>query len=165
MQSLDEYDKVAGEGFLIRPMRSEDLADVLLIEQHSYSHPWNKGAFRDCDRVPYERWVLEWQEKTGGYAIILPQVDELHLLNLCVAPGLRGRGLARTLLRHVIARAQSLACTQVILEVRNSNKVARRLYESEGFARVGVRKGYYPDLKGREDAHVMALATGYSPGS
>lgn len=165
MQSLNDYERVAGEGCLIRPMRPEDLSEVLLIEQRSYSHPWTKGAFRDCDRTPYERWLLEWQEKAGGYAIILPQVDDLHLLNLCITPGLRGRGLARTLLRHVMARARALACTQVVLEVRSSNEVARGLYESEGFVRVGLRKGYYPDVNGREDALVMALATGFKPGS
>ena len=43
----------------------------------------------------------------------------------------------------------------VLLEVRRSNKNARLLYESLGFATLGVRKGYYPQHEGREDALVL----------
>ena len=43
------------------------------------------------------------------------------------------------------------------LEVRPSNHVARRLYDSLGFIQVGVRKNYYPAEQGREDAVLMCL--------
>jgi ribosomal-protein-alanine N-acetyltransferase len=44
----------------------------------------------------------------------------------------------------------------MLLEVRPSNDRARRLYESCGFATVGVRKRYYPSFnETREDALVM----------
>ncbi len=157
MQPLDEYRRVARNDGTVRPMRPEDLAQVLMIEQSSYSHPWTAGVFRDCERAPYERWLLECASGPGGYAIILPQVDELHLLNLCVSPLLRGRGIGRRLLRHVIARAGALGCERILLEVRESNAPARRLYESEGFVQVGLRRGYYPGAGGREDACVMVL--------
>jgi ribosomal-protein-alanine N-acetyltransferase len=45
---------------------------------------------------------------------------------------------------------------QIFLEVRQSNLVAQRLYESNGFNRLGVRHGYYPDRGGREDAIIYA---------
>jgi len=157
MQPLDQYRRIAQCDGLIRPMGPQDLEQVLLIEQSSYSHPWTVGVFRDCDRAPYERWLLECESGPGGYAIILPQVDELHLLNLCVSPALRGRGIGRRLLRYVIVRARALGCERVLLEVRESNEPAFRLYESEGFVEVGRRKGYYPGAGGREDARVMAL--------
>ena len=45
----------------------------------------------------------------------------------------------------------------LFLEVRPSNVVAARLYESMGFNEVGVRKDYYPAPIGHEDARVLAL--------
>ena len=54
-----------------------------------------------------------------------------------------------------ISRAEGL--DGVLLEVRPSNAVARRLYASEGFREVHVRRGYYPSAEGREDAILMAL--------
>lgn len=158
MQPLDRYQQVARPGCLIRAMGSPDMAQVMAIEQRSYSHPWNAGVFADCDRPPYERWLLVQSEnEASGYAVILPQVDELHLLNLCIAPSQRNKGYARLLLRYVIARAAALGCQRVILEVRQSNTAAQSLYYSEGFIEIGRRKGYYPGEGTREDACVMAL--------
>ena len=45
----------------------------------------------------------------------------------------------------------------VFLEVRPSNTVAIQLYESMGFERIGLRKGYYQAVGGREDALVYKL--------
>jgi ribosomal-protein-alanine N-acetyltransferase len=42
---------------------------------------------------------------------------------------------------------------EVFLEVRADNEPAHRLYESEGFTVVGLRRGYYP-VSGA-DAHIM----------
>jgi ribosomal-protein-alanine N-acetyltransferase len=46
---------------------------------------------------------------------------------------------------------------RVLLEVRESNQVAHKLYQSGGFREVGQRRGYYPSGQGREDAKVMLL--------
>jgi ribosomal-protein-alanine N-acetyltransferase len=45
----------------------------------------------------------------------------------------------------------------LFLEVRPTNEVGRRLYTGYGFNQVGVRRGYYPARRGREDALVLAL--------
>ena len=46
--------------------------------------------------------------------------------------------------------------TRCHLEVRQSNAVARRLYEGNGFKLDGIRKSYYPTEGGREDALLMS---------
>lgn len=56
------------------------------------------------------------------------------------------------------ARARAEGMVQVLLEVRESNDAAYRLYRQEGFREIGRRKGYYPAASGREDARVMALS-------
>jgi ribosomal-protein-alanine N-acetyltransferase len=48
----------------------------------------------------------------------------------------------------------------VFLEVRPSNPAAIRLYQSHGFAQIGVRRGYYQALDGREDAVVLRKVLG-----
>ncbi len=46
----------------------------------------------------------------------------------------------------------------IFLEVRPSNRAAILLYEKRGVNEIGVRKGYYPAVKGqREDAVILAL--------
>ena len=38
-----------------------------------------------------------------------------------------------------------------------SNVAARGLYQRMGFSQIGMRRGYYPAIGGREDALVMEL--------
>ena len=51
-----------------------------------------------------------------------------------------------------------LGAGEAFLEVRPSNTAAIRLYLSMGFAQVGVRRGYYQAVGGREDAAVLRLS-------
>ena len=71
-------------------------------------------------------------------------------------PELQGRGLSRQLLDHLLELAISLQAQTVFLEVRLSNQRALRLYASVGFCEVGLRRGYYPASKGREDGWGLA---------
>jgi ribosomal-protein-alanine N-acetyltransferase len=83
-------------------------------------------------------------------------VGEAHILNLCVRPELQGCGLSRQMLDHLLELAYPLQVRTVFLEVRISNHRAVRLYAAAGFCEVGIRRGYYPAAKGREDALVLA---------
>ncbi len=89
----------------------------------------------------------------------MPAVDELHLLNLTVAPPHQGRGHGSFLLDALCAQARSSGSRQLWLEVRQSNARASALYLRCGFRVIGTRRGYYPADGGRrEDATVMSLA-------
>lgn len=91
-----------------------------------------------------------------GYALFWHVADEVHLLNVAVAPPERRRGVGRALMRDLLDYARRHAVARVLLEVRASNRAAIALYESLAFERVRVRKGYYAD---GEDAVEMMLTT------
>lgn len=140
----------------VRALSEADLPQVLELERLGYSHPWSEGVFRDCFKETYRLWAMVRDEDVVGYAVVNYMLDEAHLLNICIHPGLRGKGAGRQLLRHALAGSLRDHMVQMILEVRDSNKAARALYMSEGFEEIGCRPGYYPDPGGREDARVMA---------
>ena len=139
----------------IRAMMPGDLPAVAAVERASYAFPWSEGIFRDCLRVGYLCRVVEVDGTIAGYGIVAMGADEAHLLNLCVRADLRGRGLGRRMLLLLVERARASGAEAVFLEVRPSNPGAIALYESEGFVRVGLRKGYYQAVGGREDALVL----------
>lgn len=140
----------------LRPMREEDLDDVMRIELRAYPFPWTAGIFRDCLRAGYPSWVLQSDMYTIGYAVLSVAAGEAHLLNLCVAPEQQGRGHGRRLLRGIERVARGQGARRVFLEVRPSNPPAIALYHGEGFNEIGRRPRYYPAHEGREDAIVMA---------
>lgn len=143
-------------GAVIRPLSEEDLTAVLEIERLGYSHPWTEAVFLDCFRADYRLWALTRAGVLIGYAVVAYLVDEAHLLNLCVTPSWRQQGGATQLLQHVCARSREDGMRQVLLEVRESNESARRLYRREGFSAIGRRPDYYPGAGRREAAEVMS---------
>jgi ribosomal-protein-alanine N-acetyltransferase len=89
----------------------------------------------------------------GGIAVVAaPPRAEAEIHTIGVDPAFRGRGIGRALVRGLLAVADALHAT-VFLEVRTDNDVARALYASEGFAVVGLRRGYY--RPSGADAHTM----------
>ena len=72
---------------------------------------------------------------------------------VAVMPAARRRGIGRTLVREMLARAETRGLSFVTLEVREHNDAAIALYAGEGFLPVGRRRGYYE--RPREDALLM----------
>ncbi|MEO7051309.1 MAG: ribosomal protein S18-alanine N-acetyltransferase [Rhodanobacter sp.] len=141
----------------VRGMRVDDLSAVSALENLSYEFPWSPGIFHDCIKAGHSCWVLCEGQSIAGYGILSTGAGEAHLLNLCVGPEYRGRGLGRHLLARLLDIAKWDRAERVFLEVRPSNPLAKTLYESVGFEQVGVRPRYYPARDGREDAIVMKL--------
>ena len=141
----------------VRGMRADDLATVSAMENASYDFPWSAGIFTDCVKAGHPCWVLCVDQDIAGYGILSMGAGEAHVLNLCIGPDFRGRGLGRHLLGRLLDIARWNGAERVFLEVRPSNPLAKTLYESVGFNEIGRRQRYYPAKNGREDAIVMAL--------
>ena len=149
---------------VIRTMVEADVASVVAIERAAYQFPWSEGIFRDCLRVGYLCRVAEFEGEIVAYGIVAMGAGEAHILNLCVGPKLRSRGVGRQMLMLLIERASQAGMQDVFLEVRPSNVHAIALYQSVGFVEVGRRRGYYQAAEGREDALVLKLSLSVKSG-
>lgn len=140
-----------------RPMHQSDLTAVHALEIRSYEFPWTQGIFRDCLASDYPARVVEENGAIVGYFMLSIAASEAHILNICIAPELQGRGHGRALLHVLLQVARARRVQRVFLEVRPTNLPAIALYHDEGFNEIGRRPRYYPARKGREDGLVMAL--------
>ena len=140
------------------PLLAQRLDDVLPIEQFAYPHPWSRSNFLDSIKSGYQAQLLVAGEELLGYFVAMKGVDEVHLLNLTVAPAYQRQGWARVMLDALAIWTRGQHAQWLWLEVRQSNARAIAIYETHGFRRVGVRKNYYPAAdRQREDAVVMSL--------
>jgi len=139
------------------PMRESDLRAVLEIEESIYEFPWTLGNFRDSLRAGYACWVVREGRRVLGYSVLMLAAGEAHLLNLSIAAAWQRRGHGRGMLHKLVQVAREHKAKVLFLEVRPTNEVGQRLYSGAGFRQIGVRRGYYPARKGREDALVLAL--------
>lgn len=135
---------------------------VAQIEQSAYEHPWTQGNFGDSIQAGYQTQLLTAGDgphaQLIGYYVAMKGVDEVHLLNITVAPAYQGQGWARLMLDALSLWSRGVQADWLWLEVRVSNLRAQRVYERYGFRQVGLRRDYYPaTAAGREDARVMSL--------
>lgn len=144
-------------------MKKEDIDQVLAIEQDSFSMPWSRNLFLSEFRSPLVSSLLvalaDSPERTViGYIVFWNVSDEMHILNLAVASGLRRQGIARKLVLAALKRASGRGAQRAFLEVRASNAAAHKFYSDLGFTGTAVRRDYY-ELP-TEDAIVMTLEQG-----
>ena len=142
----------------LRSMRPEDLDAVLAIEQTAYSHPWSRGNFRDSLNPLFDAHCLWLEGELLGYFLAMHGVEEMHLLNITVAPAHQGQGWGHMMLDALVLLSRSQGAQWLWLEVRQSNARALQVYERYGFKQVSIRKDYYPaGRQQREHAVVMSL--------
>jgi ribosomal-protein-alanine N-acetyltransferase len=141
-------------------MKKEDIDQVLLIEQASFSMPWSRNLFLSEFRSPGVSNLMVAVadapvRRVVGYIVFWIVEDEMHILNLAVAPSCRRKGIARELVTAAINRAGRKGAQRAFLEVRASNAAAQKLYSSLGFTGTSIRRDYYDAPV--EDAVVMTL--------
>ena len=140
------------------PLAEQHLDAVLRVEQQAYAHPWLRANFTDSLQSGYQAQLLLADETLLGYFVAMKGVDEVHLLNITVAPPYQRQGWARVMLDALAIWAKGQGALWLWLEVRAGNQRAMEVYEASGYTRVGERKSYYPATQGqREDAVVMNL--------
>jgi ribosomal-protein-alanine N-acetyltransferase len=140
-------------------MRELDLPRVMEIERAAFSHPWSEEMIRRELEHEFSTVLLATDGRDGpilGFAVVWLVHDELHVLNVAVAPESRRRGVARSVLDRVEGSGREQGARIAMLEVRRSNAPAIALYRSLGYHEVGVRPRYYAE--DGEDALVMDKA-------
>ena len=151
--------------FELRRMRPDDLDEVMVIERAAFRHPWSTELFRRELEHDWSTILIcvepltsaagggRATERIVGFLIYWLVHDEVHILNVAVAPEQRRKGIARMLMLETEKRAHQASATLMTLEVRRSNQGALDLYREFDYRAVGVRPNYYVDEG--EDAIVM----------
>lgn len=78
-----------------------------------------------------------------GFLVAVRVVDDWEIENVIVAEPWRRQHIAHRLVHAFLEMLPSNSPCSVLLEVRESNVPAHRLYEKIGFTREGRRKDYY----------------------
>ncbi len=107
--------------------------------------PWPATAFlRELAASHIHYVAARADDKLVGYAGIArlgrkpPYEYEIHTIG--VDPAYQGHGIGREMLSRLLEWADGGA---VYLEVRTDNEAAIGMYQSAGFANIGLRKRYY----------------------
>ncbi len=136
-------------------MLSIHVERVLEIEALSFPMPWSRQSFEfELTENEFAYYIVALvNQQVVGYAGAWLVLDEAHITNVAVHPNFRGKKIGRLLMTELIRRVLVKGALKMTLEVRLSNHIAQKLYQSLGFEPMGRRKRYYSD--NNEDAIIM----------
>ena len=120
---------------------------------------WSRSSYLAELADTRQRHYVAAESEDGellGWAGVLVIGPDAEIMTVGVVPAARRQGIGRRLVADLLDHARERGAKQVFLEVRVDNAAALALYESEGFDRLGVRRGYYGG--GRVDGVTMRRA-------
>lgn len=148
----------------IIPFETSHSEAVMAIERKCFSAPWGlESLMRTISGSNALTLVALEEGEPVGYAsaLMLGPVGpgyvppEAEILKMAVLPEMREKGIGRRLAEDLIDMLRTKGVEVLHLEVRESNRSARILYETCGFRHSGRRPLYYSSPS--EDAVLMTL--------
>ena len=141
----------------MRDVHWTDIPALDALEQRLFpDDAWSQATWwSELAGRPRRSYVVE--EDPSGAVVAYGGLDlggeVADVMTMAVAPEAQGRGLGRAVLEELVARARADCAEHLLLEVRADNEPARKLYDSNGFEVLTVRRRYYQP--GDVDALVM----------
>jgi ribosomal-protein-alanine N-acetyltransferase len=136
-----------------------DLEEIYALNVVSFSEAWSRQSLANALDTGFDFRVRRIRGgQLAAYYLGQDVLDEVHVLQLAVAPPFRRQGLASEIMREMMAEKRLLGIRRAILEVRDSNRIAQQMYKALGFSVIGRRKDYYRSPNGTrkcEDALIM----------
>lgn len=132
------------------PTNAHQLYQIADLAYHN--SPWSENVFEhDLLNKHSNYLVLFVDDKAVGFVGGTLIIDELSISNVAIIPSFQKNNLAFELMNEWFKKFKKT--TRVLLEVRDSNFSAKKLYFKLGFKQIAVRKDYYQNPL--EDALIM----------
>lgn len=125
----------------IERMTAENCSEVAALDKICFAVPWSEKSFCEEMSNPLAVYYIAAEEKIIGYCGFWKVCGEAQVTNIAVLPEYRKKGVASQLIERLLSDCADME--SVVLEVRESNEAAIRLYEKFGFKKAGVRKNFY----------------------
>lgn len=155
MTAFREYSAIKMNVEILR-MTRDDVPIVAAVDKSVFSVPFKEQDFYEyIDNPLWSFYVAKCDGKIVGYISYMIIFNDADLVNVGILPEYRGLGIGTKLLHEMVMDCDSRDVSYIHLEVRKSNSVAIKLYESFGFIVVGVSKNHYKEPT--EDALRMNL--------
>lgn len=138
----------------ITKMTNVHVLQIAELEKLCFNDPWSEKSIASELNNRLSCWLVALDgDSVVGYVGSQTVLGETDMMNIAVHPDYRKQGVATDLIQSLIDALSKQGSHSLMLEVRQTNEPAKRLYESLGFETVGIRKNYYRNP--REDALIL----------
>ena len=129
----------------VRALQKSDIP-FLASAREVFSDAWDEKMLLSAFNAGnFYGYIAETDGEQAGFITFSVNVDTVDLQDLFVAENYRQKGVGKALVTAFISDTKARGIKKLFLEVRESNAVAKSVYENAGFKFLSVRKKYYPD--------------------
>lgn len=145
----------------LRGVQGDEAGALADVHALAFDHPWSADEIAELIGGPGAFALLAEDAAPVAFILCRAIAGEAEILTLAVSPAVRRRGVARGLVEAAVGAARIAGADMMFLEVADDNLAAIGLYETAGFMRAGLRRGYYDrGPQGLADALLMRLDLG-----
>ena len=138
---------------MIRSFKKEDIKKIAQIEKECFSKPWTEHMLNcEYDNPLFFCFVFAKRQEILGYLNFFRIENQIDIGNCAVKLIYQRRGVAKSLIAHLLRYCKKIGVKNISLEVNSQNIAAIKLYEGFNFKTEGVRKNYYGES---QDALIM----------
>ncbi len=135
---------------LYKKLTSDDIESLFLLEQECFKDPFSKkDLLYELDENPVSHLIGAFFEgKLIGFIDYMITFNSATITQIAVTDSFRHQHIATTLLAMMeesFPKDIDDMVETITLEVRESNEPAYKLYLSNGYERVLLKKNYYKD--------------------
>lgn len=139
----------------IKKMLISDLDNISETLTTCFDNFWNYNILKsELENNNSQYIVAKIGKNIVGFAGIIDTLDQMEITNIVVRKDVRHKGIGNILLNELIKISIKNNKNNIFLEVNSNNLFAIKLYEKNGFKKVGLRKNYYNNT---DDAILMNL--------
>lgn len=143
----------------VREIEEKDIEQVHELEKRCFSDAWSITGIRESLKQRHTVLLGAWLNgKLSGYVIAYFSIDDCEIARIAVDELCRRKGASLRLLEELKRICRGKRVEKLMLDVRESNEAAVRLYRKFGFTEDGIRKDFYE--KPQENAVLMSAAIG-----
>ena len=133
---------------MIRNAKSNDrrrIDEIGALIKEDFVNKYDISSFLNYE---YSKLYVYEEEKVIGFIQLEEHFEIIDLINIAVDEEYHGKNIGTKLIEYALSNTNA---EKMMLEVRESNISAIKLYEKVGFKEINRRKKYY----GNEDAIIM----------
>lgn len=136
--------------FVISQMNDENVEGVAVLEKENFSDGWSLNSLKEELNNPNAVYFVMKDENSSevvAAAGMIVSFDIADIMNVSVKKEYRRNALGSRLIERLIEEGRKIGVKEFVLEVRENNEAARKLYEKEGFVFEGIRPDFYSNPK------------------
>ena len=129
-----------------RDLNPRALSFLIELDQNHFPTPWSKVDWNQLFNISHRFLILiEDEAEILGFALFETAVADsfAHLLKIIVNPNKRRKNIGKNLLREALRELLSRGIKSFFLEVEEDNMAAIKVYESQGFKTIHLKKQFY----------------------